>query len=242
MIFKLLKKLVLIFAVPFVLILSNCGPATQQQNEDAEGVDDMAIEETPNMADEVTIYRGEIQNMNFAQQEGQSIDGTVTITVNDDIATVEVEAYSLPPNMMHLQHFHGFEDGNEAECPEAEADKNGDGIIDLIETQESAGITMIPLHDNPLNLEIKTETYPQAAENGDLKYSTSFSVSEMQNAVKEKYGLENFDFNDFVLFIHSVNEGQNLPETVQSLPGVPAHITLPIACAELEQVEGDEVL
>ena len=230
------------FTLMSVILLSNCGPSTQQQQEGDEGVDDLAIEETTDLADEVTIFRGELQNMNFAQQEGQSINGTITVTVNDDVATVEVEAYSLPPNMMHLQHFHGFESGNEAKCPGTDADANGDGVIDLLETRESAGITMIPLHDNPLNLEIKTETYPKAGDNGDFKYTTSFSISEMTNAVQEKYGLQDFDFNNFVLFIHTVNEAQNLPETVQSLPDVPAHITLPIACAELEGVAGDEIL
>lgn len=237
-----IKQLLFLITISGVLSMAGCGPAGQQQQEETDGVDDMAIEETTEMADQVTMYRGEIQNMNFASQEGQSIDGTVTVTVNDDVATVDIEAYSLPPGMMHLQHFHGFENGNEATCPAEDADANDDGIIDLIETRESAGITMIPLHDDPLNLEIKTETYPQAGENGDLKYTTSFSVSEMKNAVQEKYGLQDFDFNDFVLFIHTVNEAQELPETVQSLPNVPAHVTLPIACAQLEPVAGDEIL
>ena len=34
------------------------------------------------------------------------------------------------------------------------ADKNGDGIIDLIETEPMSGTTMVPFHDNPVSMQI----------------------------------------------------------------------------------------
>lgn len=39
------------------------------------------------------------------------------------------------PNMMHLQHFHGFPDNRNSICPTAAADTNHDGVIDIHETE-----------------------------------------------------------------------------------------------------------
>lgn len=36
-----------------------------------------------------------------------------------------------------------------------------------------------------------------------------------------------------VVFVHALPEGADLPPTVASLEGVPARVTLPLACAEL---------
>ena len=148
---------------------------------------------------------------------------------------IELEASSLAPNMMHLAHLHGFEDGSEASCPPVpEADHNGDGIVDLIETRDYSGITMIPFHDNPVGLEIKTHTYPKADAQGRFNYSTVVSVQGLSSAVQEKFGVEDFNFGDFVVYVHGVGEQTTLPESVQSLPDVPAMVTLPVTCGELE--------
>ena len=45
--------------------------------------------------------------------------------------------------------FHGFADNRAATCPSGTADANGDGIIDLIETELTVGTTMVPFTDGP---------------------------------------------------------------------------------------------
>ncbi len=118
--------------------------------------------------------------------------------------------------------------------PVQDADANGDSIVDLIETREYSGVTMIPFHDNPVSMEIKAETYPQADAQGNLNYSAVVSMTELTSAVQEKFGVENFDFSNFVVYVHGVGDETTLPESVESLPDVPAKVTLPVACGELE--------
>lgn len=55
----------------------------------------------------------------------------------------------VPPSLEHWQHFHGFKDNQEAACQVAAADTNGDGVIDLIETEASAGTKMVPFNADP---------------------------------------------------------------------------------------------
>src|SRR5690606_874569 len=55
--------------------------------------------------------------------------GVASLETRGDSLTVMVNAMGLPPAMVHLQHFHGFEDGSPARCPGSDADANGDGGV-----------------------------------------------------------------------------------------------------------------
>lgn len=166
---------------------------------------------------------------------GENFTGTATFQIEGDSLTIRVNLGGVPADMMHLQHLHGKQDGSEADCPTQEADQNDDGIVDLIETREQAGITMIPLHDDHVSLEIKTETYPVAESDGTYSYEQTVSVSALNAAVQQEYRVEEPKLEKMVIFIHGVEEGQ-VPESAQSLPEVPAHVTVPIACGEINLV------
>ncbi|MFW6330130.1 MAG: hypothetical protein ACOC3J_00255 [Gemmatimonadota bacterium] len=159
--------------------------------------------------------------------------GTATLEVTGDSLVITVLAEGLPPNMMHLQHFHGFEDGAAARCPTSEADENGDGVVDVTETAPLAGTTMVPFHDEPTNLEIDAQTYPRADSEGAYSYRQAVALEALEAAFEDRFG-GGLALQDRVVFIHGVPEGTALPETVQTKAGLPAHVTLPIACGELE--------
>lgn len=190
------------------------------------------VGQTPAIAE---TWRGEINPIN-QEQTGQVPGGTLTVTVEGGEVSFELDSTGFSPGM-HLAHLHGFaiSDPQEARCPAPDADGNGDGFIDLIETEESAGTTMIPLTENMESLEIASQTYPEADGEGRMSYSRTIDLASLEEAVRERFdsplALENR-----VLFVHGVAEDAGLPETVRSLEGVPAHVTLPIACAELERV------
>lgn len=204
-----------------LLIAAACGPMRQDGNGEPEK------KEVP------IVYTADLNSLNQGITN-QPASGSLTITVRGDSATIELSVSSLAPGMMHLAHLHGYKDGSEASCPPVpEADKNDDGIVDLIETRDYSGITMIPFHDDPVSLEIKTETYPVADERGNFSYSKVVSVKELSAAVKNKFGIEDFSFDKFVLYVHGVSEEIALPGSVESLPDVPAMVTLPVACGEL---------
>ena len=173
------------------------------------------------------------------QAAGGEAKGTATLTVSGDTLTIKLDASGTPPGIMHLQHFHGFTEGDQdARCATADADANGDGIIDLIETEPLAGITMVPFHADPASLAIVADSYPIAGEDGAYSYEQSVSLTALEAAFGKAFPGQKLDFERRVIFLHGVPENTRLPDTVQSLGDVPAHVTLPIACAEIRKAEG----
>lgn len=172
-----------------------------------------------------------------AEKIGTSASGTAELQVADGKLTVSVDVKGLTPGLMHLQHFHGFPDGRDATCPTAKEDTNGDGYVDLIETEPVAGTTMLPFHAHPATLEIPNDTYPVADKNGAAQYLHSDSVAELEKALKEKFKIPGLDLAKRVIFIHGVASNAELPDSVKSLPGVPAQVTIPVACGKIEAVQ-----
>lgn len=169
-----------------------------------------------------------------AEKIGTSASGTAKLEIADGKLITSIELKGLPPKMMHLQHFHGFPDGKDALCPTLTDDANADGYIDLIETEPIAGTTMLPFHAHPATLEIPNDTYPVADDAGAAHYQHSDSVDELEAALKDKFKAPVLDLAKRVIFVHGVAEDSKLPPSVASLPGVPAHVTLPIACGAIE--------
>jgi hypothetical protein len=136
-----------------------------------------------------------------------------------------------------IKKFHGFPDGKSARCPTARDDTNGDGYVDLIETEPLAGTAMVPFHAHPATHEIPSDMYPVADANGTAHYQHSESVDDLEEALKERFKAPALALPKRVIFIHGVADDPRLPDTVKSLPGVPAHITIPVACGAIEAVE-----
>lgn len=173
-----------------------------------------------------------------AEAAGGEAGGTATLAVSGDTLTITVDATGMPPGIMHLQHFHGFTEGDDASrCPSPEADANGDGVIDLIESEALAGTTMVPFHDDPVSMAIVSDSYPVAGDDGTYHYEQSVPLADLTAAFNEAFPGQELDFERRVVFLHGVAEDSQLPDTAQSLGDVPAHVTLPIACGELRKAE-----
>lgn len=180
-------------------------------------------------------YQGEIRPVN-PNLTTDSPSGTVQISTKGDKLIFDVKAKGLPPGMAHMQHIHGYESGLEASCPPEEADQNRDGVIDLIETRKFAGVTMIPLHDNPASMKIAAHTYPVANAKGAYSYNQTVSGEKLEKNFQASYDDARLALEDRVIFIHGIPENRELPESVESLEGVPAVKTVPIACAEIKSL------
>jgi len=165
---------------------------------------------------------------------GTSASGTAKLDIVDGTLSVSIDLEGLPPELMHLQHFHGFPDGKDATCPTAAADSNGDGYIDLLETEPVAGTTMVPFHAHPVSLEIPSDTYPVADKAGVAHYKKDENVADLEHALKEKFKAPVLALEKRVIFVHGVAPDAKLPDSVKSLPGVPAQVTIPIACGKIE--------
>jgi len=178
-------------------------------------------------------FTGEIRPVNDGITDA-SPTGSVTVTAEGDDFVIEVTGTNFSEGM-HLAHLHGFatEDPEEAACATVAADENEDGIVDLIETREVSGVTMIPVIDDPASLQIQNDTYPVADESGRLYKLATANLPALTEAVREKFGSPPAPGRRVVYF-HGVPDGTALPGTVRSLEGVPASVTVPVACAELD--------
>ena len=81
-----------------------------------------------------------------------------------------MSASELPKDITHWQHFHGFTDDRQSACPAQSADANGDGIIDVVETEPAAGRTMVPFIGDPVGMAVPHGTYPNASATGTLEF------------------------------------------------------------------------
>jgi hypothetical protein len=119
--------------------------------------------------------------------------------------------------------------------PAARNDTDGDGIIDLIETEPVAGTTMVPFHDDPVSMEISRDTYPAAGTDGSYSYEKTVSLNALKDAFAAKFPGQQLDLDRHVVFLHGVPTSTTLPATVASVDDIPAQVTLPIACGEIKR-------
>lgn len=178
-------------------------------------------------------YIAEIKEINSQLTEDE-VSGQAIFIVADGNLSITLAVKGVAPNLMHLQHIHGFISGGAGTFPPATADTNDDGIIDLIETHEYTGKTLIPFNGTPIDLEIKSDSYPVANKDGLLTYQITIPLDKLKAAIKAEYGIDKLALEDRVIFIHGIAEENTLPDSVQSLPGVPAYITVPIACGVIK--------
>lgn len=180
-------------------------------------------------------YVANLQPMNSAVT-GLETTGKAEFAIDNGQLTITLVAENLPAGIMHLQHFHGFTTNAVAHCPTADADSNGDGIIDLIETEATSGTTMVPFTADPASMEIVTDTYPTASADGRYSYQQTVALDKLQQAFAEAFDGQDLALDHRVVFIHGVMPDTDLPDSVASLGDIPAHVTLPIACGEIAVV------
>jgi hypothetical protein len=181
------------------------------------------------------VYAASLTPLN-SSVTGQPVAGTVQFAVAGDQLVISVDASDVPAGMEHWQHVHGFTDGRAAACPTMAADANGDSLVDLIETEALSGTTMIPLHRDPVSMDIPQHTYPVATAGGTLAYADTVSLAALQQAFDTTYPGQQLDLDHRVVFLHGVPASTQLPASVASLGPIPAQVTLPIACGVLSLV------
>lgn len=183
-----------------------------------------------------TVYVAHLQPVNTSITGGKTT-GEARFEIKGDSLIISVKVEGAPPGIIHWQHFHGFKDDHAANCPAQSADANGDGIIDLIETEPAAGTTMVPFDEAPAAMDVAHGTYPTASEKGAYDYHKTVSVKALTAAFEKAFDGQKLDLDRRVVFIHGVPADTKLPSSVASLGPVPAHVTLPIACGKIERVK-----
>lgn len=187
-----------------------------------------------------TVYVAHLHELN-SEITGSHPTGIAHFTVRGDKLTIRIVMQGVPPGIEHWQHLHGFTDGKAATCPTGRAateaaDKNHDGIIDLIETEPDSGTTMVPFNAKPAAMDIPANTYPKASTRGTYTYKKMVSLKALQAAFAKAFNGASLDLDKRVVYVHGVPADTKLPASVASLGTIPAQVTLPIACGKIERV------
>lgn len=215
----------LIMAGLAAAVLFGCNPKTE----------DKTVEETTE-TEEMTIYVADLAGLN-SEVTGTDTMGKAEFTVKDDNVHVVIEVRNSPANMEHWQHFHGFVDGAEASCVTMEQDANGDGILDVTETESVSGTTMVPFNKIPAAMNLPDSTYPVSDGEGHYRYEVDIPLDQLESAFADAFDGQDIALDSRVLYIHGVPADQELPETVASIADIPAQVTIPIACGKITKVQ-----
>lgn len=181
---------------------------------------------------DAAVFDGALQPLN-----AQPVTGSAEVAVDesDDLFSADVDVFGAAPSISHAQHVHA-----DAVCPSMADDANGDGFVDVVEGLPSYGGILTALDDDLS--EQAPNTFPSADAAGEFNYDRTASLDAVVSAVRgedEDIFVELGPSEDFApatrtVVVHGVDPSTELPETVQSIAGLPAHATLPVACAELD--------
>lgn len=207
------------------LIAFSCTNSKKSSNQDVQAIEN-----------KIEIYEAQIHPLNSNITNLQT-SGKARLVIDGDKMHVSIDIKNAPPSIEHWQHFHGFPNEKIATCASESEDVNGDGIIDVVETETVSGTTMVPFNKFPAKMNIPTDTYPVADENGSYHYEIEIPLDDLKSAFAEAFGNSGLKLDSRVIYIHGVTTDTHLPGTVASLGDIPAHTTLPIACGKIERVE-----
>jgi len=178
-------------------------------------------------------FTGQITPLNARFQKGQP-SGQAQIIVDGQNVTFVVDARGLPADTPVAAHLHGAP-GISALPPSMAADKNRDGAIDKIESMPYSGTDVIPLNGEPAKLDMNGPGYPKTTADGSLNYRKQVPLADLQKNLNTKFGINNFDPSQFVIYLHGVSEDTQLPEGVKSPEASKPVNTLPVAYVQIRQ-------
>lgn len=184
----------------------------------------------------VATYVANLQPLN-TNVTNMNTTAQARFVMTKDSLLVTISVREAPPSMEHWQHFHGFKDNKAADCASASDDKNGDGIIDVVETETASGTTMVPFNDNPEKMDVAADSYPKAGDDSTYHYEARIPLSKLKAAFAKQFGDSTLDLDKRVLYIHGVPDNTNLPASVASIGDIPSHVTIPIACGKIEKLQ-----
>jgi hypothetical protein len=162
-----------------------------------------------------------------------SAKGNANLNISDDSLVITVNVYGLTQGK-HEMHIHHKKNSTTSQCPTMKDDKNGDGLIDAQEGDSVSGEIHIPLTENPVDL--KSNTYPSADENGVLLYKNTISLKKLQEQLRNKKDVQTFNIDSCVVEIHGISKASKMPASVRSSGLKPSYETIPVLCGKIQKV------
>lgn len=169
-----------------------------------------------------------------------AVEADGLFSVEDDVFFAEVAAINVTPDAVHPQHIHA-----EGTCPPPEADTNEDGYIDVVEGVPYYGQILVPLDSDLSSTDPGVFPEPEDAAYDyveDVAWDALLDNLQAEDpnpddaVVKLEEG-EELNLAERTVVIHGVALDTPLPETVQSIGGLPPQVTLPVACSEIVRTD-----
>ncbi|MFC8827675.1 hypothetical protein ACFT9I_20310 [Streptomyces sp. NPDC057137] len=128
-----------------------------------------------------TAKEGETYQIDLEPLNDSGASGAALVSFQGTKLTVKIEATGLVPGQPHAQHIHGSTDGHDFSCPDASADKDGDGIVSTAEGLPQYGdinISLTTKGDTSKDSGLAVDRMPVADKDGKLDYSRTIEVSQ----------------------------------------------------------------
>jgi hypothetical protein len=225
-----------------LLIFTSCGPGShpvQVINQEETPIVE-TIEEVPEEPNKWT-YLAILKPLN--QQFSGSVNGSVTLDLEDDRFLADVRVALAPGSILHFQSVHAGE-----RCPSLDDDVNQDGIIDPVEGMAVYGKRLIPLDGNLNSQRAGITTAPLADRWGNYIYVRMASFERMmsdlrreedQDEILTKLSIDEYlNLSSRVVVIYGVSPSVSLPGSVEKIGQWGLHQSMPIACGIFKKVKG----
>jgi hypothetical protein len=117
-------------------------------------------------------------------ENGSGVTGTAQLSLTGDQLTYSVQAQGLTPNIFHQEHVHGFLNPvMSSVLPTlANADVNGNGMIEDIEADRVAGQELVFLTAHPSGTSFGNtfSDYPVADSSGRISFTQTYTLAVPQ--------------------------------------------------------------
>lgn len=144
---------------------------------------------------------GNAYQINLDQLNDSGAHGTAMLSLDGKKLTVKIDEDGLVPNSPHAQHLHGSTEGKNFHCPDASADKDGDGTVSTAEGIPTYGGIMISLTtkgDTSPKSGLAVDRFPKADGDGHLSYERTITVpQDIADHIKDLHIVQHgIDVND----------------------------------------------
>ncbi len=218
-----------------LLALTSCGNKDNSKSSVVSEVNE--LQEVPG------LYRATISGMNTGIAGNST--GVFVLKIEGDEIQAEMDMEGTPAQVVHRQYLRAG-----TQCPDFSADKNADGIIDIVEAEAVSGLSFMPLDSN-LNSQSEGANFPISRTSGKYHYSEAASLNSFMtdlfspdenllDAVVKFEAGQDLNLSGRTVMIHGVSAATQLPETVATQNAENAYATLPIACGILRRVENSD--
>jgi len=177
----------------------------------------------------------------FTALNGSAVKGGAIVGYDEDTdsITVAIAARGLEPNQPHVQHIHGFPDGQDAKTPTRAFDTDGDGFVELAEGLPAYGpvlLNLATIHANDSGSD-NGHAHGGALEGFPTAPNGKISFVETYQLPREMLGADPMlELREIVLHGMTVpaGVGAGTPGEVDGSGGY--EVVLPIASGELVEV------